>query len=288
MRKLLFTSICILLACSNLLAQKPGPSSRSIINKMLVAIAAHKGYTYTMEGQERIIGMDKPKKGSISVKLTNHPYKVYIKLLEGNRKDTEILFVKDERENNALVNASRFLPNLTLDPIGDILTEEQRHTLFETGFAFTAKIIGDIVRNAEKAKKFDAYFSPATSIVQNGKNCYKITITNMNWDYTSYKALKGENAFTIAQKLMIPAYSILELNDKIKTIQQDLGGRTLRVQIGYARRSIFYIDKETYLPIFQEMYDDSGVFEHYEFGDIVINPTFKANEFSEDYPDYKY
>lgn len=288
MRKLFFISICTLFACSNLLAQKSGPNTRTIITKMLASIAAHKGYTYTMEGQERIIGLDKPKKGSVQVKLMNSPLKVYVKLMEGKRKDTEILYVKDERENNAIVNIGRFVPNLTLSPIGDNLTEDQRHTIFELGFAYTGKIINELMRITDKAKKFDTYFSAATPIVQNGRNCYKITITNMNWDYTSYKASKGENAFSIAQKLMIPTYSILELNDHIKMIDQDLGGRTLRVQIGYARRCILYIDKETYLPIFQEMYDDSGVFEHYEFTDIIINPAFKANEFSEENSDYKF
>ena len=289
MKKLLILFICNLFCFnqSNALP-KPGPSARTVITKMLAAIAAHKGYSYTMTGYERNIGLETTKKVGIDVKVINNPSKIYVKLTIGNRKDTEILYCKGERDGNALVNAGRFLPNLTLDPLGTILTEGQRHTIFATGFGVPSQIIGSLVKTADNAKKFDAYFSAPTTVVHNGRNCYKITISNINWNYTTYIADRGENAYSIAQKLLIPEASILELNEFIKTIEDDLGGKTLRIQIGYAKKSIFYIDKETYLPILQEMSDDGGVFEHYEFSNIVINPAFKTDEFSENFPDYKF
>jgi outer membrane lipoprotein-sorting protein len=60
-----------------------------------------------------------------------------------------------------------------------------------------------------------------------------------------------------------------------------LSGKQIKVPSAYAKKSTIYIDKETYMPIFQEMSDDIGVFERYEYSSLKINPAFKEDEFSE-------
>jgi outer membrane lipoprotein-sorting protein len=49
-----------------------------------------------------------------------------------------------------------------------------------------------------------------------------------------------------------------------------------------------YIDKENFFPIFQEVSDDKGIFERYQFFNLTVNPVFKANEFTEDFPEYNF
>lgn len=93
--------------------------------------------------------------------------------------------------------------------------------------------------------------------------------------------------YTLSQRLLIPEYSITELNG-IKNFDEDLSGKTLKVPSSYAKKSTFYIEKATNLPIFQEMLDDKGVFERYEFFNVVVNPTFKADEFTEDFSGYDF
>jgi outer membrane lipoprotein-sorting protein len=35
-----------------------------------------------------------------------------------------------------------------------------------------------------------------------------------------------------------------------------------------------------------EVYDDEGLYEKYEFNNLVIDPQFEAEEFSSDFEDY--
>jgi outer membrane lipoprotein-sorting protein len=46
-------------------------------------------------------------------------------------------------------------------------------------------------------------------------------------------------------------------------------------------KTVLYIDKETNFPIYQEMSDEKGVFEKYEYSNLVVNPIFKADDFSD-------
>ena len=56
----------------------------------------------------------------------------------------------------------------------------------------------------------------------------------------------------------------------------------------YAKKSVVYIDRINYLPLKQEMYDDKGLFEKYEFLNLKINPTIYEEEFTEGFKDYNF
>lgn len=277
----------LILICTNLLAQKQELSTRAIISKMLATIAANKGYSYNMHGFERIAGMEKVKTMSIYAKCQTRPEKIYIKLTSGHRNGTEILYVAGERNNEALVNIGKLVPNLTINPYSDLLTENQRHTIFAIGFNTTGTIITELLKRVEKEKKFNTCFSEATSITWNGRACYKLSMNYPGWGYSTYKAQANETISSIAQKLSVAEYGIMEANN-IKLFAEELNGRTLKVPNFYAKKCIFYIDKQSFLPIYQEMHDENGIFEHYEFTDIQINPAFKADEFSSSFKEYKF
>lgn len=49
-----------------------------------------------------------------------------------------------------------------------------------------------------------------------------------------------------------------------------------------------YIDKQNYFPIYQEMWDNKGVFEKYEFKDLKVNPNYAADEFSSGFSGYNF
>jgi hypothetical protein len=225
--------------------------------------------------------------GDIYTKLSFNPHKVYMKMITDPNKGTEILYVKGERGDKALVNPGKFLPTVKLNPFSSLLTKDQHHTVLSAGFGFTAKVTADGIKKAEAKGKFDEVFKYAGDITWNNRSCYKIVIEDPTWTYTTYNAQKGENMYSVAQKLLIPEYSMVELNG-VKNFEEDLGGKTLKVPTSYARKTIMYIDKENNLPIYQEMYDDKGVFERYEFFNVVPNPVFKADEFSQDFSEYNF
>ena len=266
---------------------KPESQARTIVNKMIKAIDTHNGCMYTMRSMERINGMKELRGGDIFTKINVSPHKAYMKMVTDPNKGTEILYVEGERNNKALVNPGKWLPTITLDPMSSLLTKDQHHILLTAGFSLISKIVGDAVKKADDQGKFDIVFKYAGDVSWNNRNCYKLVIEDPTWTYTTYVAKKGENMYTVSSKLLIPEYSMVEL-DGVKNFEENLGGKTLKVPTSYAKKTIFYIDKETNFPIYQECSDDKGVFEHYEFYNLVVNPAYKADEFTKGFDGYKF
>lgn len=289
MKKSLVVVLCIIAAASINYSAAPVAESQAhtIISNMLKAVEAHKGCVYTMRSLERINGMKELRDGNIFTKINVNPRKSYMKMVTDPNKDTEILYVEGENKGKAIVNPGKFLPTLSLNPMSSLLTKDQHHTILSAGFSLITKIVGDAVKRSEAQNKFDVVFKYVGDVNWNGRSCYKVIIEDPSWTYTTYKANKGENMYTVSSKLLIPEYSLVEL-DGVKNFEEDLGGKTLKVPTSYAKKTVFYIDKENNFPIYQECSDDKGVFERYEFSGLVVNPAFKADEFTKGFSGYKF
>lgn len=262
-------------------------SARPVVEKMISSINNIKACTYTMRGSERIKGISGLRGGDIFTKLNLNPYKIYMKMITDPNKDTEVLYVSGERDGKALVNPGNIPFNVKLAPLNSMLTKDQHHSLLSAGFGLVPKIVGAGMKKADAQGKFDEVFKYVGDVTWNNKLCYKVTIEDPTWTITTVTAQKGENMYTLSKRLLIPEYSITELNG-IKNFDEDLSGKTLKVPSSYAKKTTFYIEKATNLPIFQEMQDDKGVFERYEFFNVVINPAFKTDEFTEDFSGYDF
>jgi hypothetical protein len=107
-----------------------------------------------------------------------------------------------------------------------------------------------------------------------------------NFSYSDYTLTKDETARDIAQRLNLAESLIEEKNgigqDKISK------GKTIKIPNVYAKKVIFYVDKTSFLPVVQFVYDDKGLYEQYEYTDVVVNPSFANDEFSENFKDYKF
>ena len=97
----------------------------------------------------------------------------------------------------------------------------------------------------------------------------------------------GEDVFSIAGKKYLNEFKIKELN-KLKDYTSLKPGQKLLLPNTYARKTILYIDKNTSLPLVQIMYDELGLFEKYECHNLVMNPAFKKEEFSQNFPAYNF
>lgn len=259
-------------------------SVKQIIDKMLYKIDQGKSFRYDVTQVERQKG--KMTTGKQSVKLNVSPFKVYIYNHSPN-KGAEVLWVAGKNNGNCLVNPNAFpYFNVNLDPYGSILRKDQHHTVFQSGFTYLAKIIRDGLKQA--GADFDKYFKSEGEIEWDGRKCYNIVITYNAWEYVPYIVIKGEDLNDIAKKKMVSEYMILHANDAIDDYDDVKGGQKIQIPILYAKRSILYIDKQYFLPIRQEMYDDKGLFEIYEFHNLKVNPTILEEEFTEDYKDYDF
>ena len=168
-----------------------------------------------------------------------------------------------------------------------MVTKDQHHTMLSAGFGIVSKILNEGIKRADAEGKFDEVFKYEGDVVWNKRNCYKLTIEVPTYGYTTYKASKGENMYNVALKFLVPEYSMVEM-DGVKNFEEDLGGKTLKIPNTYAKKTVMYIDKENNFPIFQEMSDEKGIFERYSFFNLVVNPAFKADEFTQDFKEYNF
>ncbi len=268
-------------------APAPESPTRVVVNKMLAAIAAHKGCSYSMRSEERIVGIKGLRGGLILTKINIAPQKLYMKMEEDPNKGTEILYVQAERGGKALVNPGKYLPTLKLNPFSGLLTKDQHHTMLSSGFAIVGRIVESGVKKADEKGKFEEVFKYVGDVTWNNKSCYKLVIEDPTWTYTTYTAKKGENMYNIALKFLVPEYYMVELSG-VKNFEEDLGGRTVKIPTSYSKKTVMYVDKENNFPIFQEVSDDKGVFERYSFYNLSVNPAFKADEFTEKFPEYNF
>ncbi len=284
---LLLTAVVLVAFLNFSAAPTPESQTRTIVNKMLSAINAHKGSAFNMRSEERIMGIKGLRGGLIQNKINISPKKIYLHMIEDPNKGTEILYVEGANGGKAVVNPGKFLPTLKLNPYSNLLTKDQHHTLLSSGFTIVGKIVEQGVKKADAQGKFDEVFKYAGDITWNNRACYKLIIEDPTWAITTYTAKKGENMYNIALKFLVPEYYMVELSG-VKNFEEDLGGRTVKIPTSYSKKTVMYIDKENNFPIFQEVSDDKGVFERYSFYNLVVNPAFKADEFTEDFSEYNF
>jgi len=271
----------------------PAPSqTRQIIDNMIAAIARHQGVTFTMDAAERIVG--KPKEFNqmeMFTKVKINPLSIYGKVLKDPNAGTELLYVTGQHDNKIRVNPGKFLPTLTLAQTNGLLTKNQHHTLLTSGFVIVQKIMTAGIKRAEAAdpnKGFDSIFKYAGDVQYHNRNCSRIIINDPTYTYTTVVGQKGENVLALARRLLVSEYHIMDLNPSSHSLDDDVSGKTLKVPTSYAKKTVLYIDKATNFPLYQEMSDERGLFEKYEYTNLVVNPAFKADEFTEKFSEYKF
>ncbi len=261
--------------------QKDELSCKEIVLKTLKSIDELKGLKYHLKITER------GKKGfnyyESAVKFQKKPRKIYLYI-----KGIEVLWTEGTNKGKALVKPNSFpYFNLNLDPLGDLMRQDQHHTLNEMGYDYFGSIIAFSVKKI--GDKFDEFFTFVGEEKINGRMCYKITINNKDFSYTDYKVGEDESITSIARKLHICEYMILEKNKKFKDYFDILKpGEIIKVPTWYCKKVEMYVDKFYFLPLSMKIEDDKGLFEEYNYMYLQVNPKFDDAEFTRDYKDYKF
>lgn len=258
--------------------------ARQIIDNMYIAIDKIKSLSFTMRKIERID--NQYLKGEQHVRFAKNPKRIYTKVLSPN-EGVEVLYIEGKNKNAALVNPNAFpYINLSLDPYGSIMRNNNHHTVHEVGFDYIADIISHI--DKKSGSNFGNYFTYVGDTVFDGKSCYKIKIDYKPFAYTDYVVQAGETITSIAYKLHISDYMILQLNKNLSGYQDGKPGMVIRIPNAYSKLTFLYIDKKTFLPILQTMYDDKGLFEQYGFYNLQLNPVFGPDEFNRKNGEYDF
>lgn len=255
-------------------------SCREIIDQMLDSIRNIRTQRYEVKSTERVNGHLLFAESKI--KINTSPKKIYF---HSPKKGIEVLWVQGQNANNALVHSSSFpLMNFNLDPYGSIMRKDQHHTIFDLGFHYIGITIANTIVKAPK--DFDKHFLYAGSINFDNHDCHQIVINYPEYKYIEYVTGKGETVTTIAHKLNTSDFKIRYINDLSSYFGAIKTGKKLLIPTPYSNKAIIYIDKKTSIPLSIKIYDENGLFESYDFSNIIINKPFQDDEFSKSFKGY--
>jgi hypothetical protein len=254
--------------------------AREVINKLLGSIEKIQTLKWNLKVIERIKG--KEKHYGSSVKLKTHPRKIYI-----NIRGTEVLWAEGFNNGKALIHPNSFpYFNMNLDPMGSLMRDGQHHSIHEMGFSYMGQIIKSFIQKA--GDKFGESFVYLGEEEHNHLKCYKIKMNYADFKYVDYVVKKGENMITIARKLKLSEYIILENNPKFGDYDEVKEGDKIKVPTAYAKNVLLYVDKIYNMPIGIKVDDDKGLFEQYDYFFLQYNPRISEEEFTKEFKDYKF
>lgn len=246
-----------------------------IIPQMLDEIKGIKTMKYTLKNTERING--KLLSGIQNIKYKATPRKCYLYLKSPN-EGSEVLFVEGQNNNQAIYNPNGFpYFRLRLDPMGSLMRKNNHHTVYEVGLGY----MGEILSKSFEAKK--EQFKYLGNIQWKNKSCYKIAFNNPGFKFISYTVKDNEDVISIAKKFLISEYMIVEINEDVDDYEDVKLNQTILIPNTYAKSIEMYIDQETLLPIFLKIMDSKGLYEQYEYSNLVLNPNIPDEEFAEAY-----
>lgn len=255
--------------------------AHTILTGLFKSVNNIKTLTYTMVYSERLdagnVHLD-----SSYVKLQRAPHKIYMKMSDG----AEILWAESSNNGNAWVHPNSFpYVTLELDPDGMIMRKNQHHGVEYAGYDY----FGAVLKQASDkvGKDFDSRFLYLGEMVYNGAKCYKLVVIDPAFKYTTYVVSKGETVYTIAKKLSLSEYMIMQHND-LNSYNDVSAGQTIMVPSNYGKEMTLYIEESTMLPLLLRVDDEKGLFEQYIFRNLKVNPIITAAEFSKDNKDYHF
>lgn len=281
---ILFIVLCCVFSFSNLthLPENEKLSPVQILHQMLDSIQNIQSLKAKLVSLERI--QNKYLKATSYFKVSYYPSK---KLYFINpEKKLEILYIEGQNNNKALVKHPSLPFSIFLDPTGSIMKKNQHYTIHELGFQHIANIIQVIL-----SKEKDKYLNHLRYLGINEKNkqlCYTLLYESSNFDYIPYTIQASETVVSIARKFNINEYIIRDKNNLYYEFGYLKKGSTIFLPKMYCKRAFLYIDKNTFLPVSINLYDDKGLLESYDYFNVQKNCYFDEAEFSKYHKEYNF
>ncbi|KAA9327470.1 DUF1571 domain-containing protein [Hymenobacter busanensis] len=255
-------------------------TTEQLIARLSSAIDKLQTLRCTVKANERL-ATNSYQQVRTQMKLTFAPQRVYLR----NHKGIEVLWVQGQNDGDAWVYPNSFpYVTLNLDPNGSVMRKNQHHSILDAGYG----VIADLIRAAPQ--RSDAYrrsFRYAGDTTVQGRPCYLLRSDFPQFKYVSYKPEKPETPAQVADRFGCGEFRVLERN-KLSIGESIPAGRTLQVPNGYGRRTIVCVDQKLMLPLAVSVWDDKGLFESFEFQNVVANQPIPAAEFSKEYKEYKF
>lgn len=259
-------------------------SGVELANKMIAKVKSLKTLQCTFEAQERILGKMSSERNNFKINIS--PFKAYLKQ-DYPEKGLEGLFITGENDNKTKINPNAFpWVTLNLDPEGELVMKNHHHPIFHAGFSYVAEVLDMLIKKYQ-AKTDNLIVNKGTMVYQ-GQEVIVLDCNNPFYKIQTIKISKPETPYELGKRLYINYYSILEENPGLKPFNDIHAGQTIKVPTDYASKMIIYLHKTQHYPLYIKISDPKGVFEEYKFSNVIINPTFKPEDFSASNPKYKF
>lgn len=277
----LYLSVFLLSFCflNSAAAQDPV----EIIDKMRAAIRNMNKSSFELHSKERF--GDKYVYKKMKFHIQENPRKVYMKDLD---KGVELLYVDGWNNNKGYINPNGFpWVNVSLSIYDSKVVAENHHTVDDAGLGFVNILLDGFESTGRKAgKDRSSLYVYKGEVTYEGRTCHKLYLyPPTEFKYISYTTKRDQNLMQLSRRIVASDFLIKEKN-KISYARTIKKGTTLTVPSNYAKKVIVYIDKKTYMPIVQMLYDEKGLFEKYEYKKITPYPKFSSNEFTTDCSTY--
>jgi outer membrane lipoprotein-sorting protein len=250
---------------------------RAALDKMYASMSNAKNYSYEMYSKERFGA--KYMERDMLFKINETPKKVYAKDL---KEGVEILHVKGWNSDKAYINPNGFpWINVSFSIYSSRVRADNHHLLTTAGFAFTKRLLqrteAKILKNG---RKIEDHFTITGETQFDGKTCYKLNMEYADYAVIDYKVSQNIDLEALCLDLDVPEYWVKERNKlDYGTIK---AGTTIKIPTTYAKKVVFYIDKSTFLPVAQLLYDDQGLYEKYEYRKLTVNFAPAKGEWTDD------
>ncbi|MCS6981895.1 MAG: DUF1571 domain-containing protein [Flavobacteriales bacterium] len=263
------------------------PNKRKLAEDMLAKMATIQTMKYRLFKKERF--GTKYRESELEIKYRKNPFACYIYFYSPD-PGIEVLYVEGQNNGKAYVNPNKKLLSLVdfdFDPYGKTMRKEEHHTLFENGLEYTRSLLKHAMEVADREGKFEEYYTLEGEVNFNGRPCYKVILEYKPFRWIPYTVKEGEDLVKIARRLFLNEYMILERN-KLPFYNSVKPGQKIEIPNMFAKKVVLYIDKINLLPIFQQVYDDQGLFEEYHYKNLIINPSFTSKDFDKNNPEYHF
>jgi outer membrane lipoprotein-sorting protein len=280
----LFRLSAVVVVLISVSAAAPAPSEKlttpQLITTLSSAINNLKTLRCTVRAKERI-GSSYQQAHTV-MKMAFDPYKVYLR----NQKGVEVLWVTGQNNGDAMVYPNSFpYVTLNLDPLGSLMRKNQHHSALDAGYGTIAEMLHGSKQRLDHSFEKTFRYDGDTTIA--GRQAYILRASYPQFRYMAYKTTKPETVTSISDKFGCGEYRILERNDLTAGATVP-AGRTLQVPNAYGRRVVLCIDQKMMLPLVVQVHDDKGLFEKFEFSDVIPNQPIPAAEFTKDFKGYKF
>ena len=195
----------------------------------------------------------------------------------------EMLYVKGWNNNKAYINPNGFpWVNVSLSIYDSRMISENHHTVHDAGLGFVNILLEGFESTVIKAgKDRSTLYTYGGTVEFDGRPCHKIYLTPPKaFQYISYTTDRDQSLVQLSRRIVASDYLIKERNKGVAYHRTIRKGTTLQVPNAYAKKVIVYIDKATYMPVVQMLYDERGLFEKFEYTNIERSPNFPSDEFT--------